>query len=33
VRADDWLWELPWLSTKPAAVAPAPLKCISRKIF
>ena len=31
--ADDWLGELRWLSTKPVAVASAPLKCISRKIF
>ena len=31
--ADDWLRELRWLSTKPVAVGPAPLNCISRKIF
>jgi len=31
--ADDWVWELRWPSTKPVAAAPAPLKCISRKIF
>ncbi len=24
IRADDWLWELRWLSTKPVAVTELP---------